>query len=86
MGGSKDKNHIKQTHNSKEAIMAAQEDSNKKVRKFNEVAMWRILALSIVMFAAGAVAMHCYENKLATDKQNAVHAAVSAATAKTPGK
>lgn len=66
--------------------MAAQEENTTKVRKFNEVAMWRILALSIVMFAAGAVAMNYYENKLATDKQAAVHAAVSAVTANTPGK
>lgn len=65
--------------------MAAQEDNSKKVRKFNEVAMWRILALSILMFAAGAVTMHWYESKLANDKQAAVHAAISAVT-KTPGK
>lgn len=64
----------------------ATEVESKKVRKFNEVAMWRLGAWSLVMFAAGAYAMSVYSAHISADKQAAVHAAVSAATTEAPGK
>lgn len=60
--------------------------NNKSSRKENELKVWRVLAWSMIVFVAGAYAMHWYDGKISADKQAAVHAAVSAVTAPAEAK